>query len=64
MYSGGIIILSHLYGNALDLSEFIEDEVLEAADGSELIVDEVYKRDRLSVVALASKENRILLNNK
>lgn len=60
----GIVLLSHLYGRAKDRCEGIEDEVLKAGDGVNLIVVAIYKRDALSVVSLFYQELQSLLSTR
>lgn len=42
-------MLAHLYRRAEDLSDGIEDEVLESDGATELVVDSVIKRNALCV---------------
>ncbi len=47
----GIMLLSQLYGRALDVCKKIPDNVVQSVDGVKSIVQAVYKRDPLAAVS-------------
>lgn len=49
--SSSIVFKSKLFGRTKDICRAVSDEVLTSKDGAQLIVDEIYKRDPLTVVA-------------
>lgn len=58
------VLPSHLYGRLADFLELFENQVEYAEDGTDLIADEVYQRDKLSVVSLVYTELQKLIYNR
>ncbi len=60
----GIMLQSQLYGRALDLSKKIPDSIIQSEQGTDAIVNDVYKRDPLAVVSNVYQDFIDLLNCK
>ena len=62
--SRAVMLLSNLYERAADLARNIEQQAITAEDGTQLIINAVYKVDALSTVSLVFHELQTLLSTK